>query len=81
MIANCSELITQYSTVVYIGIALGKPVHSYFNIEVLKKQLPIQNEGASAQNIAAIAREYVDFNGDGAQFLKQFDLESILQPV
>ncbi|WP_198175186.1 hypothetical protein [Spirosoma telluris] len=25
MIANCSELITQYSTVVYVGMALGSP--------------------------------------------------------
>jgi hypothetical protein len=79
MIANCNELITQYSTVVYIGIALGKPVHSYFNIEVLKKQLPIQNEGTSAMQIAAIAREFVDFNGDGKQFLTQYVPETILQ--
>ena len=81
MIANCCELITQYSTVVYIGIALGKPVHSYFNVEVLKKQLPIQNEGTSAYNIAAIAREFVDFNGGGKEFLQQLDAGFILQPV
>lgn len=30
MIANCEVLITQYSTVVYTGIVLGKEVHSYF---------------------------------------------------
>ncbi len=66
---------------VYIGIALGKPVHSYFNIEVLKKQLPIQNEGVSAQNIATLAKEYMDFNGDGVQFLKQFDPNTVLQPI
>jgi hypothetical protein len=81
MIANCSELITQYSTVVYIGIALGKPVHSYFNIEVLKKQLPIQNEGTSAMLIASLAREYIDFNGDGKEFLKQYVPEHNLQVV
>lgn len=81
MIANCSELITQYSTVVYIGIALGKPVHSYFNVEVLKKQLPIQNEGASAQNIAEVARGYIDFNGNGVDFLKQFNKEFSLVPA
>lgn len=79
MIANCSELITQYSTVVYIGIALGKPVHSYFNIEVLKRQLPIQNEGTSAYQIAAIARDFVDFNGDGKYFLNQYVPEHFLQ--
>ena len=81
MIANCSELITQYSTVVYIGIALGKPVHSYFNIEVLKKQLPIQNEGTSAFQIATVAREFVDFNGDGKEFIAQYSPENFLQPV
>jgi len=81
MIANCSELITQYSTVVYIGIALGKPVHSYFNIEVLKKQLPIQNDGTSSQSIAALAKEFVDFNGSGQEFLHQYNLENILQPA
>lgn len=79
MIANCTELITQYSTVVYIGIALGKPVHSYFNIEVLKKQLPIQNKGTSAYNIADLAREFVDFNGDGKEFLSQYVPEYRLQ--
>lgn len=72
MIANCTELITQYSTVVYIGMALGKPVHSYFNLEALKRQLPIQNGGKSAENIAVLAKEFVDFNGSGAEFLKQY---------
>lgn len=79
MIANCTELITQYSTVVYIGIALGKPVHSYFNIEVLKKQLPVQNRGTSAFKIADLAREFVDFNGDGKKFLNQYVPEYSLQ--
>lgn len=79
MIANCAELITQYSSVVYIGIALGKPVHSYFNMEALKKQLPIQNEGTSAYQIAAIAKEFVDFNGDGKVFLSQYVPEHFLQ--
>jgi len=57
MIANCSELITQYSTVVYIGLALNKNVHSYFDIKELKRLAPIQNEGASAFNIAQICRK------------------------
>ena len=30
MIANSVELITQYSTVAYVALALGIPVHSYF---------------------------------------------------
>ncbi|HEY4325694.1 MAG TPA: hypothetical protein VGN20_16990 [Mucilaginibacter sp.] len=57
MIANCSELITQYSTVVYVGLALGKKVHSYFELEQLKRLAPIQNEGVSAANIAKICRD------------------------
>jgi hypothetical protein len=52
MIANCDILITHFSTVVYVGIALGKKVHSSFNVEELKKLVPLQNGGKSAQNIA-----------------------------
>jgi hypothetical protein len=57
MIANCSELITQYSTVVYVGLALGKKVHSYFNLEELKRLAPVQNGGVSAADIAQICRD------------------------
>lgn len=57
MIANCSALITKYSTVVYTGLALGKEVFSYFNLDELKKQMPIQNNGQSAENIAGLGRE------------------------
>jgi CDP-glycerol glycerophosphotransferase (TagB/SpsB family) len=52
MIANCDVLITRYSTVVYTGIALGKEVYSYFDIEELNRMTPIQNNGFSAYNIA-----------------------------
>jgi hypothetical protein len=62
MIANCAELITQYSTVVYVGMALGKKVHSYFNMETLKRLQPVQNGGMSAFNIAQVCRNYVEFN-------------------
>ncbi|MFH0736309.1 MAG: CDP-glycerol glycerophosphotransferase family protein [bacterium] len=56
MIANCSVLITKYSSVVYIGLALNKKVYSYFNIEMLKQLTPIQNNGNSAKNISRIAK-------------------------
>lgn len=56
MIANCSVLITRYSTVVYIGIALGKVVHSEFDLEQLQQMVPIQNDGISAENIAGEAK-------------------------
>lgn len=52
MIANCDVLITKYSSVVYIGLTLGKEVYSDFNLESLKKMIPIQNGGTSGKNIA-----------------------------
>lgn len=57
MIANCDVLITRFSSVVYVGLALGKEVYSDFDIEMLKRITPEQNNGASAKNIAAIASE------------------------
>lgn len=72
MIANCAELITQYSTVVYVGLALGKPVHSYFELEELKRLQPIQTGGKSAAQIADLARHFADFNGSGPEFLQQY---------
>ena len=57
MIANCAELITQYSTVVYTGISLGKKVHSWFDVETLKMLEPQQNKGTSTKNIAAVCRK------------------------
>lgn len=56
MIANCEALICQYSTVVYTGIALGKEVHTYFDIDMLKQLAPMQNGGASGNNIAQVCR-------------------------
>jgi len=72
MIANCDELITQYSTLVYVGIALGKKVHSYFDVEDLKRLAPIQNGGTSAQNIARVCRDFLEFNGKKEDFTKQY---------
>jgi hypothetical protein len=70
MIANCEELITQFSTVVYIGIALGKKVYSYFDVEQLKRLAPIQNGGISAASIAALCRRYIEFKGTREEFLR-----------
>ncbi len=58
MVANCSELIVRYSTLAYVGLALGKKVHSFnFDIEELQQLLPIQNGGTSAKRIADVGRE------------------------
>ena len=56
MIANCDVLICQYSTVAYTGLALGKEVHSYFDIDLLRQLAPLQNGGASGCNIAQVCR-------------------------
>ncbi|HMQ68638.1 MAG TPA: hypothetical protein PKA90_06340 [Ignavibacteria bacterium] len=54
MIANCDILITTFSTVVYVGIALGKKVYSSFDLNELKHLLPVQNGGTSARNISRV---------------------------
>jgi hypothetical protein len=56
MIANCDELVTQFSSVVFVGMALGKKVHSIHSEDVLRKLLPLQH-GRAAKNIAAVCME------------------------
>ena len=60
MIANCDILLTRYSTVVYVGLALGKEVHSDFDLEELKRLLPIQNGNTSARKIADICHSVIE---------------------
>jgi hypothetical protein len=81
MIANCAELITQYSTVVYVGIALGKPVHSYFDLDTLYRQVPVQNGGTAAANVARICRDFVEFDGPRHEFVKSYRYQPIAPPV
>lgn len=59
MVANCNTLITQYSSLVFTGLALNKEVYSYFDVEKLREMTPIQNQGKSAENIANICRDYL----------------------
>jgi len=68
MIANCAELITQYSTVVYVGMALGKKVHSYFSVEELEKLCPVQTGGMSASYIAEACHNLITDNEHVAAF-------------
>jgi hypothetical protein len=81
MIANCTELITQYSTVVYIGIALGKKVHSYFDVEKLKQLAPVQNGGISACLIADMCRRYLEFKGTREEFLRTARMMTVTTPL
>jgi hypothetical protein len=71
MVANCQELVTQYSTLAYVGIGLGKKVHSYFDLGDLYRLMPQQNNGTSAKQIAEICRGYIEFEGSGEEYLKQ----------
>lgn len=81
MIANCDELITQYSTVVYVGMALGKKVHSYFEFEKLRELMPIQNGGTSAQRIAQICKRYIEHSGTPEGFRKHLLQEDEPYPL
>jgi hypothetical protein len=55
MVANSEVLIVQYSTLAYVGLALGKDVHAYTDLEELRRLLPLQG-GKAARNIAAVCR-------------------------
>lgn len=68
MIANCNVLITRFSSVVYVGLALGKKVYSDFNIDELQKLVPLQNGGSSASNIAAIAKKIMEESEESKVF-------------
>jgi hypothetical protein len=56
MIANCSVLVTQYSSTVFVGLALGKECHSYWDLGELRRLMPVQN-GRAAANVAAVCRQ------------------------
>ncbi len=57
MIANCDVLVTQFSSTAYVGLALGKEVHSYFDVEELRRLCPVQNGRTSAKRIANVCRQ------------------------
>jgi len=57
MIANCDVLVTQFSSTAYVGLALGKEVHSYFDVDELRRLCPVQNGRTSAWRIANACRE------------------------
>ncbi|MDX2196539.1 MAG: hypothetical protein NW207_08980 [Cytophagales bacterium] len=63
MVANCDILITQWSSVVYVGIALGKKIYSFFDQDELFRQAPLQTNGHSAYIIAQLGKEYINHKG------------------
>lgn len=57
MVANCRLLVVQYSTLAYVGLALGKEVHAKYPIDELRRLLPLQNGGTSGKAIADVCRQ------------------------
>jgi hypothetical protein len=55
MVANCAALLCQYSTLAFVGLALGKEVSSYWDLEELRRLMPIQGGGAAGR-IAQVCR-------------------------
>ncbi|MBK8249820.1 MAG: hypothetical protein IPK85_20875 [Gemmatimonadetes bacterium] len=56
MIANCDALVTRYSSVVFVALALGKEVHADLDLDRLRRVQPWQNGGTSAARIADVCR-------------------------
>lgn len=59
MIANCHTMLTRYSTVIMVALALGKKVYSDLSPEMQEKITPLQTNGKSAARIADICRKYL----------------------
>lgn len=77
MIANCDVLVAKYSSTVFVGLALGKEVHSYFELSDLKKLLPLQNNGTSAERIARIGLHLLDSpNTSNEEIRERFNLRT-----
>jgi hypothetical protein len=55
MIANCDVLLTRFSSTAFVGLALGKETYSDFNMDEMRRLMPVQNASA-ASNIAAVCR-------------------------
>jgi len=55
MIANCDVLITRYSSTAFVGLALGKETYSDFDMDDMRRLMPIQNASA-ASRIAEVCR-------------------------
>jgi hypothetical protein len=63
MIANCDALITRFSSTAFVGVALGKETYSDFDIDELRRLMPLQNDSA-ALNIANVCRRVLEEKQD-----------------
>jgi hypothetical protein len=55
MIANCDVLVTRFSSTAFVGLALGKETYSDFDVEELRRLMPVQN-GSAAFRIGHVCR-------------------------
>jgi len=60
LLANCDVLITRFSSTIFPAQVLEKEVYCDIDKDELKKLVPIQNDGTSAKNIAAVANELLE---------------------
>lgn len=67
MIANAEVVLTQWSSTVFVALALGKEVYSNFPREEIVRLCPLQNDGTSAEHIAAVCRDLAAQRGIPAQ--------------
>lgn len=78
MIANSDVLITKFSTTAFVGIALGKEVHSFFGLEELNAIMPLQNNGTSAERIARIGLHLLESpHTSSDEIIEKFSLRAI----
>lgn len=59
MIANCSAMVTKFSSVLLVALGMGKPVYSDIEPELAETLRPLQNGGTSAGRIADICRTFL----------------------
>jgi hypothetical protein len=59
MIANSSALVTRYSSVLLVALALGKTLYSDLDPEFARTLTPLQTNGTSAKRIAHICEEFL----------------------
>jgi hypothetical protein len=63
MIANCDVLITRFSSTAFVGVALGKETYADFDMDELRRLMPLQNNSA-ALNIATVCRRVLEERGN-----------------
>ncbi|HUP34074.1 MAG TPA: hypothetical protein VNC82_01375 [Candidatus Limnocylindria bacterium] len=59
MIANCDVLVTRFSSTAFVGLALGTETYSDFDVDELRRLMPVQN-GSAAFRIGHVRRRLLD---------------------